>query len=176
MIRVSAQARYECEQTLTPGGRLAVRGFRVARAAFLVDRLFEVLHDAALGAAAVVRMAALAQRPQLLFEQAHRLDLLVDARDLAVDQLIHFVAGLARVGLEAPQRADIGEADAERAAMADEVQLRGVRARVAAVSVGFALRLVQQAFAFVKAHRFDVAMREARQFADSHGRSSPKMP
>ncbi|CAM2156529.1 hypothetical protein PT2222_30008 [Paraburkholderia tropica] len=155
--------------------RLGVeRRVRVARAVFIVDRLLEIFHDPALGAAAVVRVATVAQRAQLLFERAHRFDLLMNARDLAVDQLVHFVARLARVRLKASQRADVRETDAQRTAMADEVQLCCVRGRIAAVAVGFARGFVEQTLALVEAHGFHVAVGVARQFTDSHRHSSQK--
>ena len=65
----------------------------------------------------------MAQCPQLAFERLQRHALRVDLLDLPVQQGIDVVAGETRITLEVAQAAHVGQAHAERAAMAHEVEL-----------------------------------------------------
>ena len=63
----------------------------MARARFAFGRLRQGAQDSAF-AGFLAGMTGVAQRMQLPLKQAQRLDLLVDSRNLAIDQLIDFAA------------------------------------------------------------------------------------
>lgn len=97
----------------------------MARARLALGGARQRLQDAAL-ACRLMRVAGIAQGVELLLKRTQGLDLLVDARDLLLDQLVDPVAGQFRARLKTPQDADFRQADAERAAMPDEVELNEV--------------------------------------------------
>ena len=65
--------------------------FRVAFARLASRGVSQVLQDAAL-ARRPVGLAGFAQRVQLLLQQAQRFDLMMNARDLLVDEMVDVVA------------------------------------------------------------------------------------
>ena len=146
---------------------------RMTRTTFSFRRLGQVAQDAAL-TGSLRRMAGVAQGMQLPFKQPKGFDLLVNTANLPVNQLIDLFARQFRPGLEAAQDAHLRQSDAQRAAMADEVELHQMGFGVVAVAVGFTRGGVEQSFPFIEAHRFDVAAAQLRQFSDSHTYFSTK--
>ncbi len=128
----------------------------MTRAAFSFRRLSQVAHDAAL-AGLLVGLTGIAQCAQLLFKQTKCFDLLVNAPDLFVNQLVDFFTGRFRAHLKAAQGTYLRQSDTQRAAMADEVELHQMGFSVATVAIGFPRGRVEQSFPLVKARRFDVA-------------------
>ncbi|MNT20969.1 hypothetical protein D3C72_1562920 [compost metagenome] len=116
----------------------------------------------------VVVVAGFAQCAQLPFQRFKRHPLRMDLRDLAVQQRVDVVTVLRRVALEFAQPAHVGQAHAERAAMAHEVELDQVAIVIAAVAVGLAPGRVEQPFALVVADGFDVAAAGTGEFANAH--------
>lgn len=139
----------------------------MTRTAFAFRRLGQVAQDAAF-AGSLRRTASIAQGMQLPFKQSKRFDLLVNTSDLLVDQLIDFFAGQFRPGLKAAQDTHLGQPDAQRTAMTDEVELHQMGFGVAAVAVGLPRGGSEQSFPFVEADRLNVAIAQSGQFSDSH--------
>lgn len=140
---------------------------RMARTTFPFCRLGQIAQDAAF-AGSLRCMASIAQGVQLPFKRSKRCDLLVNTSDLPVDQLIDFFAGQFRSGLKAAQDTHLGQSDAERTAMTDEVELHQMRFGVAAVAVGLSRGGREQSFPFVEADRLNVAIAQSSQFSGSH--------
>ena len=84
---------------------------RMTRTVFPFRRLSQVAQDAAL-AGFLRRMTGVAQGVQLPFKQPQGFDLLVNAADLPVDQLIDLFARQFRPGLKAAQDTHLRQSDA----------------------------------------------------------------
>lgn len=129
--------------------------------------LCQVLHDPAV-TCFLIGVATSAEHVQLPFKHAKRVDLLVDSLDLPIDHLVDLITGQFRVRLKVAQRAHIRQPYAERAAMANEVELDQVRFGVAAITIGLAFWEVKETFTLVEPHCFNVATAVLCQFTDSH--------
>ena len=142
--------------------------FSMAGAVVAAGRLGQVLQDGAV--LRWLRLVALvAQGHQLLLQGLQIRHLLGDAQDMVVEQFIDALAAFGRIVLKFEQGADIGQADLQGAAVADELQPFLVLFAVLAIAGAVAPRFLQQARLFLVTHGFHVTICPFGQFSDTHG-------
>ena len=85
--------------------------FRMTGAAFAFSGLAQIAHDSTL-AGCLIGPASAAQSLQLLLKQMQRLNLLMDAFELAVNEMVDFIACQVWIALKTAQHAHIGQTHA----------------------------------------------------------------